>query len=245
MKSYQEKETVRFGTTIINYSVVRSTRRKKTVEITLDPNEGVLVAAPLDAPPERIREVVRKRAGWIVGQAPESALKPRRKEFVSGESLPYMGREAQLFVEYSSVSKVNVQFAYWRFNIAIPSDLPNQCRREEIRTALERWYAERALERLGQRTERWAKSAGIAPEKVLVRNQRQRWGSCSPNGVLRFNWRIIMAPPRLIDYVVLHELVHLRIRKHSVEFWAELSRLMPDYQIRRVELKELGPRLTV
>jgi predicted metal-dependent hydrolase len=80
---------------------------------------------------------------------------------------------------------------------------------------------------------------------VLIRAQRQRWGSCGPDGTLRFNWRILMAPPTLIDYVVVHELAHLRYKHHDSAFWAEVSRLLPDYQLRRARLKEVGPRLSL
>jgi len=106
-----------------------------------------------------------------------------------------------------------------------------------------KWYRERAVERLGERTEHWAKVAGRKPTGVLIRDQRQRWGSCSPDGTLRFNWRIVMAAPTLIDYVVVHELAHMQVRTHSPAFWAEVGRLMPDYGIRRALLKEQGPRL--
>lgn len=107
-----------------------------------------------------------------------------------------------------------------------------------------RWYKARASERLLVRTEYWAQRAGYAPTAVLVRDQRQRWGSCSPDGTLRFNWRIVMAAPALIDYVVVHELAHLRQRTHSAAFWIEVARLIPDYLLRRSRLKEVGPTLT-
>ena len=78
---------------------------------------------------------------------------------------------------------------------------------------------------------------------VLIRDQRQRWGSCAPDGTLRFNWRAVMLPPALIEYIVVHELIHLTIKTHSTDFWALVSKAMPDAQQRRRRLREAGQAL--
>jgi predicted metal-dependent hydrolase len=82
------------------------------------------------------------------------------------------------------------------------------------------------------------------PSRVLVRDQRRRWGSCAPDGTLRFNWRILMAPPHVVDYVVVHELAHLSVRNHSSTFWAEVERILPRYREAQATLKQVGPSLT-
>lgn len=89
----------------------------------------------------------------------------------------------------------------------------------------------------------WRERTGLAPAGVLIRSQESRWGSCDPKGVLRFNWRIVQAPLRLIDYVVAHELAHLLHPGHTPDFWAALGRIMPDYEERREALRRLGDRL--
>ena len=122
---------------------------------------------------------------------------------------------------------------------------PAANRQLALERTIKQWYVQGARKRLAQRVERWSGIAGWAPTGVLVRDQRRRWASCSASGVLRFNWRVLMAPPALIDYVVLHELVHLRIRLHSPAFWSEVARLMPDYRARRASLKELGAWLAL
>lgn len=240
-----ERGKVVFGNTEIEYTINRSQRRKKTVAIVLDHAEGVLVAAPAKLPEAQIRQVVLKRADWIVRKASEDVLHPRRKEFVSGESLLYLGREVRLFAELDGARRPSLRFDHWSFHLTLPAGLDGEKRREVAAAAVVGWYKGRALERLNQRAAHWAGVAGYAPNRVLVRDQRQRWGSCGPDGTLRFNWRIIMAPPALIDYVVVHEMAHLRVRNHSPAFWAEVHRMMPDYKMRRSLLKELGPRLTI
>ncbi len=240
-----ERDLVRFGNTEIQYTVVRSRRRKKTVQITLDHSEGVVVAAPERTEPERIRQIVLARAGWILRRAPEAVLNPRRRRFVTGESLPYLGRQVPLAVECSGLRRVEIAFSDRGLRIAVPARLDGEGRQAAIEAALVRWYRERAAEDLSERVARWSRAIGLTPTAILVRDQRHRWGSCSPSGVLRFNWRIVMAPPAVIDYLVVHELVHLRVRGHSAAYWAEVGAIMPDYDRRRARLREIGPELAL
>ena len=112
-----------------------------------------------------------------------------------------------------------------------------------VRKAVVAWYRHHAAPRLPERAAIWAKKMGVPVPLVLIRDQRRRWASCDPKGNLRFNWRLIQAPMRLVDYVVAHELVHLAHRKHTAAFWAALGRAMPDYEARRGALRGLGARL--
>lgn len=241
----REQGAVQFGSTRIDYSVIRSKRRKKTIQITLDANEGVVVSAPLRAAPQVVEDVVRRRAGWIVRKSTESVLHARPKHFVSGESLSYLGRQVRLFVEHDSVARVDVRFDHWSFRVTVPAGLNGDERRPAIGKAITAWYRQRAQARLEARVERWAGIIGCPTPRVLTRDQRQRWGSCGPDGTLRFNWRIVMAEPALIDYVVVHELVHIRVRNHAQEFWSAVASVMPDFKVRRKRLREAGPYLAL
>jgi len=244
-KTPEERGLVHFGATEINYTVTRSRRRKKTISITLDHGGGVLVAAPVRTSVERIRQVVLKRAGWIVRNATEQVLQPRRKEFVNGEVLPYLGGELGLRVEHAKVRRVVVELHDPSFRVTVPAHLDGEARRTAVESAFVAWYRARASEHLWQRVECWTKVVELSPTRILIRDQRKRWGSCSADGTLRFNWRLILAPPTLIDYVVVHELLHLRVKNHSRAFWTEMARFMPDYQTRRLALKQIGLRLNI
>jgi predicted metal-dependent hydrolase len=188
---------------------------------------------------------VAQRAAWIVRHATTAMPAPRPRQFVSGELLPYLGRQARLFVIPADVKRVAVRFTRRCFEVTVPRELNGDARRAAIDRELTRWYRAQAAERLSAAVRRWAGLSGYAPRAVLIRAQRQRWGSCSPDGTLRFNWRIVLAPPAVIDYVVVHELAHLRLPNHSSAFWAEVARLMPDYPERRARLKALGPSLSL
>lgn len=238
-----EQGTVRYGNTTIAYSVVRSVRRKKTVQITLDPLGGVMVATPEALAGDEIRRIVERRAGWIVQRASDASIAPAPKQFVSGESLPYLGREVRMDVSQADVPRVRIRFAHWGFFVSAPASLAGEERREAIYAAFMRWYRRRALDRVRDAVARWSSLLRVQPAGVAIRNQRQRWGSCAPDGTLRFNWRVVLAEATLIDYVVVHELLHLAIRPHSREYWESFSRAMPDYASRRARLREVGARL--
>jgi len=114
---------------------------------------------------------------------------------------------------------------------------------QEVHGAVVAWYKRHAEERLPERVHEWACKLRLEAPQVLVRDQRQRWGSCDASGVMRLNWRIVQAPVVLIDYVAAHELVHLVHREHGPAFWAMLGKAMPDYEERKRRLLEIGPRL--
>ena len=235
----------KFGKTTINYRVVRSTRRKKTIEITLDPREGVLVAAPSKASDEQVHAFVSNKAGWIIRKAGNGVLNPKPRDFVSGESLPYLGRQVRMFVEPTNSGRISVRFDHWNFLVQVPEDLGGEARNLKIRATLTKWYKGKAAERLPKVITRWEKKTGRSPSEILIRNQKQRWGSCASDGTLRCNWRIVMAEPALIDYVVVHEMVHLGIQNHSPKFWREMARVLPDYSVMRQRLKAVGPYLSI
>ena len=238
-----ERGNVRFGDTTIEYEVRRSERRKKTVQITVD-GGGVQVAAPIKTPETELRALVRKRAPWILSHASDKMLEASPKRFVSGETLPYLGRNVRMIVEATDIRSPEVCFDHWRFRIAVPKTLNGDERYDPIRRAVVRWYRNRAAERLPGVVGRWwPRLCQGDMTRILIRDQRQRWGSCAPDGTLRFNWRAMMLKPALIEYVVVHELAHMTHRNHSTDFWGLLSQVMPDAQHRRNNLREEGRML--
>jgi predicted metal-dependent hydrolase len=204
-----------------------------------------VVTAPTRTTREEIRQVVLKRAQWITRKLAERASRPPRKEFVGGETLPYLGRDLPLTVEEVIVRRPALTLDHAGFHLTLPARLDAEKRREAAEKTVTTWCKAEALRCLSERTQHWSGVAGYAPSEVLVREQRRRWGSCGGKGVLRFNWRLIMAPLAVVDYVVVHELAHVRVRNHSAVFWAEVARLMPDYRARRKLLRELGSTLTI
>ncbi|GMU39672.1 MAG: zinc protease [Chloroflexota bacterium] len=227
----------------VSYRVVRSARRRKTIEMTIEA-EGVRVAAPMWASQHEIAAFVRSRVPWILKHGRRPAMEaPRTVEFATGEHLPYLGRSLPLLVEDRAIRRVQVRLDLLNLCIDIPRRIPEASRRASIEAALRNWYRARAEEEIPWRVEQWSARLGASPSRVLVRDQRRRWGSCAPDGTLRFNWRLAMLEHRLIDYVVVHELCHLLHPNHGPRFWAEVERLMPDARVRRAALVRAGRTL--
>ena len=233
-----ERDRVRFGNTTIGYEVRRSERRRKTVQITMD-GGGVRVAAPMTTTTDELRAIVRRRAPWILSHASGEMLEAAPKRFASGETLPYLGRNARMIVDGGDVRSPEVSFDHWRFRVIVPEGLKGEERQRRIRRAIVGWYRDRAAERLPRVAAHWGPRVGqTGMPLILVRDQSQRWGSCSPDVTLRFNWRTMMLTPALTEYVVVHELIHLVHRNHSTDFWDLVSKAMPDAQQRRQRLRE-------
>ena len=238
-----ERDQVRFGDTIIEYEVRRSRRRRKTVQITVDGGD-VRVAAPMATPCEELRGMVRKRARWILAHASQSLLKASTKQFVSGETLPYLGRNVRIVVEPGDVRSPEVQFDNWQLRVVVPSGHDDDKRYELIRHAIVTWYRARAAEELAASVDRWWPRLGRGEKsRILVRDQRRRWASCAPDGTLRFNWRVMILEPSLMEYIVVHEMAHLTHLNHSKDFWGLVSKTMPDVQQLRQRLREVGRAL--
>ena len=238
-----QPSSVRFGDTTIEYQVRRSPRRKKTVQITVD-GAGVQVAAPVTILDDEIQAMVRKRAPWILQNTADAQLVTAPKRFVSGETLPYLGKNVRLVVKPADVRSPQVRFDHWRFRISVPRTMPDDQRWERIRHAMIAWYRQRAAVRMEASVARWWPRFGEGDQpRVLIRNQRQRWGSCAPDGTLRFNWRVVMLEPALAEFVVVHELAHLSVKNHSPEFWALVAAALPDAQHRRRRLRDAGRAL--
>lgn len=166
------------------------------------------------------------------------------KQFVSGESFFYLGRQYKLKVLLSETDKQSpqVQLVRGQLLMLIPWTTPADTRATAIRTSLIQWYRERAKEYLPPVVARFSSRLGSPYTIVQIREMKQRWGSAGANGRLSFNWRIVMAPRRLVEYVIAHELCHLRYPDHSRDFWRLLERAMPDYERRRVKLAIVGPK---
>ena len=237
------RDRVRFGDVTIEYEIRRSARRKKTVQISVV-GQGVRVAAPLRTPKAELREMVLKRAAWILlhTSAPPVEVQPRR--FRSGETLPYLGVDLSLQVESAAVPSPTVCLEQGRLRVEMPEGLAGEEHSQRVLEAIIHWYFDRAAERFTESVDRWLPQFGREERpRMLIRDQRRRWGSCAADGTIRFNWRTVMLEPGLLDYVVVHELAHLTVMDHSPDFWGLVSQVMPDVKQRRRSLREAGGSL--
>jgi len=238
-----EKSTVPFGKRNIDFFVKRS-RKRKTVSIFVDPIEGVFLRAPLMPTLKSLSKLVHSKAIWILDKQrriKETLGQLPKREFVTGESFLYLGRHLRLKVLKSKTkSKITVKGG--RFLVSLNSLVKDLDRTKMIRNTLSSWYKNHADVVLLKRVQIYSKKLKIPVPEILLANQTKRWGSCNQKGQIRFNWHIIMAPIALVDYVVAHELCHLKYINHSENFWKLFGSVMPDYEIRRERLRKEGSR---
>ena len=232
-----EQYSVVYGGHRIDFAVVR--RRRKTLEIAVEPDASVVVAAPLDAPTEAIAEKVRKRAGWVRRQQRFFAqFMPRTPErrYLAGETHLYLGRQYRLKVVRSGRPGVEMTRGF----ITVRTSEPEQP--EVTQRLVEGWYRKQARAKFAERLEvslaRFPDSEAFRPAGLIVRKMDKRWGSMSPSGRLLLNRRLIEAPVDTIDYVIAHELCHMAEPHHGAAFYRLLDRVMPDWAGRKGRLEE-------
>jgi predicted metal-dependent hydrolase len=233
--------TIQYGNKIIQFDIKKG-KRKKTVAIHVHPTTKVTVLSPQQLDEEKILMILQKKAKWIIEK--QEQIKNHRdsnpvKEFVSGESFPYLGRYYRLKVIKSFTdSEGTCRLVNGRFLVEVKGNRGGEIDRVAVKRSLINWYLEHANGTIRERVERFSQQIGRWPANIEVKNQERRWGSWSHNGSIRFNWKIIMAPISVMDYVIVHELCHLIHPHHSYHFWQKVQSIIPDYKKRRDWLKE-------
>lgn len=208
--------------------IVRS--RRRTIALVITPEARLIVRAPLKVSAARIDAFVQEKQGWI--RKTVAAMKQRPQAVVhryeEGEIFWFLGRPYPLHIVDDGRGLVE------RTDRLVVS----QTAQPDIRTALHRWYVAEARKEIGSRCMYFSMMTGYSPASVRISAARRRWGSCTSTGGLNFSWRLIQAPLEIVDYVIVHELVHLRQMDHSKKFWDKVEALMPDYERRRQWLRE-------
>lgn len=232
----EETLTLDYGKAIIEFRLRR--RARKTLSISVAPDLGVEVVAPIDAPLERIFEKVRKRAAWIQKQIRFfSQFQPRTPErtYVSGETHLYLGRQYKLKV----VPHIEQQVKLYRGCIIVQSHKPTNS--ALTKAAVENWYDDRARLKFRERLlfcqKRFPTPDEYEPKWIIVRHLKRRWGSMTPDKKLILNRSLIRASVDSIDYVITHELCHIQHEHHGPEFYELFGRVMPDWERRKIKLE--------
>jgi predicted metal-dependent hydrolase len=212
----------------VDYVLVRR-RGRRGVGLKVD-GHGLTVNAPSSWPLARIEAVVRESERWVVQKVAEwSARRVPQISWTEGARLPYLGGGLELQLAQGSRTLA----------VAMPGALRVVTRdgsEEAIRRAVVAWYRRAARELLAPRVMELSARAAISPPKVMISSAMARWGSCNSRREVRLAWRLVKAPRELIDYVICHELAHLRHMNHSPAFWAEVERQLPGHAALRKRL---------
>jgi hypothetical protein len=225
-----------------NYQVKRSARRK-TLAITVHPDNRIVVSVPATCPRKHIVQFVQNKSNWI-RKAIETNLQRSRQNlaarFETGEKLLYLGREYILRVERGIPPDVVAKDGHIGVRLPFEGAAPDP---SAVRSLLLNWYMERALDKVKDKVPFFADPMGVKPRFVTVKSMKSRWGSCSVHGRISLAWNIIMAPEQVLDYIIVHELCHMVHHKHSKQYWDLVATILPNHGQSRKWLRENGNRM--
>lgn len=226
----------------IQYDIVRTSRR--TADIVIERDGRVMVRAPKGVEEQRIRDIVQDRRLWIYKNLAEwRDLNATRvlREYRNGEGFLYLGRSYRLLL----VADQDEALLLKNGRFCLRRDLVDKGGIPAAQAAFRDYYIRQGLERVTRRVQYFAPKVGVKPGRLDVRELGHRWASCSPKGNVAFHWKCMMAPPTIIDYIVVHELCHFHHLDHTDAFWNEVDKVMPDFAERKNWLKVNGAAMDV
>lgn len=221
---------------MVNIKINKIERSKrKTVALLVNLDSTLTIKALFYLPTNEIDKVVAKKHNWIIEKVKQAQCKPNPviREFVNGESFLYLGKSYRLKINNSS-----------RVSLGDHLFFP-KTKKENIREELIDWYKQEATRKLASRVKWYTKKIGINSSYLKLSSAQKRWGSCGRNNVLSFNWRLVMAPLKVLDYVVVHELTHIEHKNHSTKYWTKVRTILPNYKQAKDWLRENGHTLNI
>ena len=219
----------------INYTIKRSRKRKRTISLQISDKSELVIAAPYFTPIGEINRFVQEKQTWInktIQRHKEESIRNKAKEYNTGEMFYYLGELFPLEVFFEPFEHAGVIFWNNRFHLNAQE---NKDLRRYYFVSL---YKKKAREYINQRIDFYSSELNLRAKSVKITSAEKRWGSCSADDNLSFSFRLIMAPPYIIDYVIVHELMHIKEKNHSAAFWKLIEAVMPEYKIPRRWLKD-------
>lgn len=217
------------------------TARVKSARLQVE-DGAVSIIVPRLLPEERIKQLLLDKHRWIKEKLylHQQAEPVSQREMMSGEAFPYLGRNYRLKLITGALQPVKLK--HGQLQVSLPKTMQHE---HIIREMLVYWYRLQAEARFKEKVKRYASIVGVEPSDISVKTFKSRWGSCNVKGEIQFHWKIIMAPHRIVDYVVVHELCHLKHHDHSPAFWKSVERIVPDYLECKAWLREVRARFDV
>lgn len=220
----------------MNYLLVRSKKRKKTISLYVNADGSAVVHAPYRMPQGEIDKFFSAKKNWVLRKIRERENRLKDiipKEYRTGEVFLFFGNFYPLIITDTNHAFDSLTFSSYQFVLA-------KNKVHDGKTLFVAWYSKMLREYAGKRIDYYSRLLGLTPRGFRISNARCRWGSCSPDNRLSFSWRLIMAPSPVIDYVIVHELMHMKVKNHSIRFWNLVAEIIPDYKQQKLWLKENG-----
>ena len=222
---------------------LKRSQKRKTVAIQIYPDRRVVVSVPIRVSDQKVQEFLAAKHGWILKTLQKfSALGPVRaaRKFVNGELYSHLGVEKKL--NLLRVGNKKPEMDDQHLHVFLPAHTAPDREADRIKASLEKWYQAEAYVICGARVAHYSHLMKLAPKSIQIKNYRTRWGTCKSTGEVSFNWRLAMAPLSLLDYVVVHELAHLKHHHHGPKFWKLVREFYPSPEKAKKELQALDYR---
>ena len=219
-------------------------KKRQTTDITIERDGSVTVRSPWHLTPEQIDAVVESKRLWIyrnLAQWQELNASKVVREWVNGETFLYLGRAYRLALVAEQSSSLRLKAGRFYLDRRIIEEEG----KAGAQKAFKAYFTAKGQQKFSDRVDYFAPKVGVRVTGIKIKDLGYRWGSCGRKGVLNFHWACMMAPLKVIDYVVVHELCHLHHRNHSDAFWNEVDKVMPDYAERKEWLRKNGASLTL
>ena len=226
---------------------IRRSLRVSNARIVVKPGQ-VEIVAPMQIPDHKLHKFVQAKQQWITQALNKmAASSPEHSgfipvDFISGATMAYQGQMCELSIFPSKLKRIKIEFMDG-YRIYVPETLPTDERNLRIKEALVRWMKKQTRQVVEQLVGVHAEYNQLFPRSITIKTQKSRWGSCGIRNDININWLLIMAPKEVLEYVVVHELCHIKVKNHSRQFWSLVGEHLPDYQIRRNWLKKQGRSL--
>ncbi|HEX3032765.1 MAG TPA: SprT family zinc-dependent metalloprotease [Bacillota bacterium] len=240
----RQERLIQIGEMSVPYRLQES-KQARHISLIID-GAGLRVVKPTAAALTEVERVLAAKSQWISKHycnylQLQAALKPG--DWNPEQGLVWQGTSYPLTISAAKSKSTVITFDGLAFRAVLIENVDATTRRALLAAAIEKWYRQAAAGHIRARLDHYCSIMGVTYNTLRIKEQKTRWGSCSKLGNVNFNWRLMLAPEWVIDYVIVHELCHLRVLNHSHQFWRLVARYMPDYAQAREWLKTNGARL--
>ena len=234
-------ERVEFGNLDLEVQIER-TNRKRTISLQVKDNK-LIVKAPTTASRQSLDDLIQRKQSWIKKRAILNVeeRKLRNRKFIDNEKFYFKGNEYRLSLILGGKEEVKISEGF----LIVTCKDDRAMGSKEVKTFIEDWYVRESTKILNTRTYEFAKKMKVEPSAITVKNYASKWGSCTASNKISYNWRIIMAPDCIVDYLIIHELCHIIEHNHSKNFWYQVGKYCEDFKKKRKWLRENGHKLVL
>tara|TARA_Y100000589_G_C27040989_1_gene583156 strand:- start:162 stop:890 length:729 start_codon:yes stop_codon:yes gene_type:complete len=234
-------ERVEFGNLDLEVQIER-TNRKRTISLQVKDNK-LIVKAPRTASRQSLDDLIQRKQSWIKKRAILNVeeRKLRNRKFIDNEKFYFKGNEYRLSLIFGGKEEVKISEGF----LIVTCKDDRAMGSKEVKTFIEDWYVRESTKILNTRTYEFAKKMKVEPSAITVKNYASKWGSCTASNKISYNWRIIMAPDCIVDYLIIHELCHIIEHNHSKNFWYQVGKYCEDFKKKRKWLRENGHKLVL